>query len=223
MSDAAGGRRCAVAGVILAAGSASRMGQPKQLLPLAGRPLLQHVVEAAAMSGLDDVVLVLGHRAEAIRRAIDCPPGVRVVVNPDHAQGQSTSLRLGLGALSPRAAAAAILLGDQPRVGAGLIDRVAAAFQAGTAAVVRPTYCGGGQRVPGHPVVIARHLWPALDALRGDQGARALIAAHPEWLHEVELDGVAPGDVDTWADYQAEAEVAEPRRAGRARTAAGRS
>lgn len=76
-----------VTGIILAAGRGSRMGTPKQLLPLDGGPLLQHVVNAAT-EALADVILVLGHEAEAVRAALDLPARVRVVVNPDHAEGQ---------------------------------------------------------------------------------------------------------------------------------------
>jgi molybdenum cofactor cytidylyltransferase len=179
------------------------MGQAKQLLPLDNRPLLQHVVDATAASCLDEIILVLGHRAEEIRAAINCPERVRVVVNTEYAEGQSTSLRAGLRAASPRAAAGAVLLGDQPRVTAQLIDRLAAAFATSAACVVRPVYHGvGGHRVPGHPVFLARQVWPDIDTLRGDQGARELLVAHPEWLHEVSVEGEAPGDVDTWEDYR---------------------
>jgi molybdenum cofactor cytidylyltransferase len=56
--------------------------------------------------------------------------------------------------------------------------------------------------VPGHPVFVARTLWPQVEALRGDEGARALFAAHPEWLLEVEIDAEPPPDIDTWQDYE---------------------
>ena len=200
-----------LSGVILAAGSSTRMGRTKQLLTLENRPLLQHVVDAAAASRLDEIILVLGHRAEEIRAAIDCPARVRVVVNTAYAEGQSTSLCAGLRSASPGAQAAAVLLGDQPRVTAQLIDLVATAFAKSAACVARPVYAGvGGGRVPGHPVFLARRVWPETTKLRGDQGARALLLAHPEWLCEVSVAGEAPPDVDTWEDYRSSAGCAAP-------------
>lgn len=204
MGPADDNRRPFLSGIILAAGTSTRMGRAKQLLPLENRPLLQHVVDATVASCLDEIILVLGHRAEEIHAAIHCPARVRVVTNADYAEGQSTSLRAGLRAASSRGEAAAVLLGDQPRVTAPLIDRVAAAFADSAACVVRPVYSGvGGHNVPGHPVFLARRIWPDIDKLRGDQGARALLVAHPEWLLEVAIDGEeAPRDVDTWEDYR---------------------
>ena len=195
-------------GVILAAGASRRMGCPKLLLPLGDRPLLQHALDAAAASRLDEIVLVLGDRAAVVLAAIRLPSRlpVRVVVNEDPASGQSSSLRLGLRSADPRASAAAILLGDQPRVTGPLIDRVVAAFLGAGAPVVRPVYCGSHQRgVPGHPVLVDRRIWPEVETLRGDEGMRGLLARKPEWLLEVPVEGEPPGDVDTPEDYRSAA------------------
>jgi molybdenum cofactor cytidylyltransferase len=201
-----------LSGVILAAGASTRMGRPKQLLPLSGRPVLQHVLDAVAASCLDEAILVLGHDAAAVRAAIELPSGIptRVVVNPGYLEGQSSSLRVGLGAADPRAVAAAILLADEPFVTRRLIDRVAAAFLAHGAPAARPLYSGShGRPVPGHPVFLARRIWPEMEKLRGDEGARALLAARPEWLLEVPVESEPPGDLDTWQDYQRAIEVHE--------------
>ena len=197
--------RTFLSGVILAAGVSTRMGCPKQLLPFAGRPLLQHVVDAAAAACLDEIVLVLGHAAEEIGAAITLPVRlpVRVVVNPEPAEGQSASLRIGLGAADARATAAVVLLGDQPQVTRALIDRVAEAFLAGDAPAARPVWRGqGGDRIPGHPVFLARRLWPEVERLGGDQGARVLLAAHPEWVLEVACEDQPPTDIDDVDDYE---------------------
>jgi molybdenum cofactor cytidylyltransferase len=194
-----------VSGIILAAGASSRMGRPKQLLPLRGRPLLQCVLDGAIASRLDEIVLVLGHRADEIREALALPEGsrVRAVVNADWARGQSTTLRLALRSASPTAAAAAILLGDQPGVEATLIDRVAKAFLDAGLPAARPVYSGAdGSRVPGHPVFLARRIWSEVDKLGGDEGARTLLAARADWLLEVPVEGEPPADIDTWEDYQ---------------------
>jgi molybdenum cofactor cytidylyltransferase len=194
-----------LSGIILAAGASSRMGRPKQLLPLGGRPLLQCVLDEALASRLDEIVLVLGHRAEEIREALALPEGsrVRAVVNADWARGQSTTLRLALRSASPTASAAAILLGDQPGVDAALIDRVAKAFLDTGLPAARPVYSGAdGGRVPGHPVFLARRIWSEVDELGGDEGARALLAARADWLLEIPVEGEPPADIDTWEDYQ---------------------
>jgi molybdenum cofactor cytidylyltransferase len=194
-----------IAGVILAAGDSTRMGRPKLLLPLGDRPLLQHVLDAAAGSCLAEIVLVLGADAEAIARAIRMPvkPPTRIARPGDPSSGQSGSLRAGLAAVDPTAVAIAVLVGDQPEVTAAVIDRVAGALLAGGGPVARPVYrTSAGTIVPGHPVCIARTVWPALAALGGDEGARALFRAHPDWLVEVPIDGEPPADVDTPADYR---------------------
>ena len=193
-----------LSGIILAAGASTRMGQPKQLLPLGGRPLLQHVIDEAASSCLDELILVLGHQAEEVRAAIHIPGRrrIQIVINREYASGQSISLQLGLGSASQRAEGAAILLGDQPQVMAELIDLVTAAFCRTGSPVVRPVYAGAdGHGVPGHPVFLARRLWPYVKELSGDEGARAILAAHPEWLFEVQVEGEPPSDIDTWEDY----------------------
>lgn len=204
MAAAKAGASPFLSGVVLAAGASSRMGRPKQLLPLGDRPLLQHVLDEAAASCLNEVILVLGHQAREIRAALRIPSRrrIRVVVNPDYALGQSTSLRLGLRSASPRAEAAAIILGDQPGTAAALIDRMAAAFQNTSRPFIRPVYSGSdSHRVPGHPVFLARQIWPEVEKLSGDRGARALLAAHPDWLFEVLLEGEPPADIDTREDY----------------------
>jgi molybdenum cofactor cytidylyltransferase len=201
-----------LSGIILAAGASTRIGRPKQLLPLDGRPVLQRVLDEAAASCLDEVIVVLGCRAPEIEAALHLPVArpVRVLVNPDHAAGQSTSLRVGLRAAQPQSVAAAILLADQPGVTAQLIDRLAAAFRAGHAPVVRPVYRdAAGRIVPGHPVFLARRLWADVETLRGDQGARALLAAHPDWVAEVLVEREPPADIDTWADYRRAVDLEE--------------
>jgi molybdenum cofactor cytidylyltransferase len=181
------------------------MGRPKQLLPIDGRPLLQIVVDNALDSQLDEIILVLGAEAESVRAALDpvSVSRIHVVVNPDHASGQSSSLRAGLAAADDGARGAAILLGDQPGVTSDLIDRVLDLFAAGHTRLLRPEYGGDGiPRVPGHPVLLARSVWPETARLTGDAGARSLIRDHPDWLATLHVDGDPPPDIDDWQDYQ---------------------
>jgi molybdenum cofactor cytidylyltransferase len=186
-----------ISGVVLAAGTSSRLGRPKQLLELEGRPLLQHVVDAAAASGLDEVVVVLGHESERIASALTLPPGTRVVVNRDYEDGQSTSLRTGLSSVDARADAAAILLGDQPRLTPAAIRKAVDAYRASEAPIMRALWRGA----PGHPVVLARSEWESVRKLRGDKGARDLVAASDR-VDVIEMSEPPVEDVDTWEQYE---------------------
>ena len=158
--------------------------------------MLQHVVEAAAASSLDEIVVVLGHRADEIATALSLPDGARVVVNADHASGQSTSLIAGLDALAEDVDAAVILLGDQPRMPAEAIDRVIETYGSTGAPIVRPLWQG----VPGHPVFVARSEWDRFRSAGGDRGAGPLIAEGSN-VHELEMGEPPPIDIDTQADY----------------------
>ncbi len=186
-----------ISGLVLAAGTSSRLGRPTQLLELHGRPLLQFVIDAAAGAGLGEVVVVLGHEAERVSAALSLPAGTRAVVNRAYAEGQSGSLRTGLDALSEESEAAVILLGDQPGLTSDVIRRTVTTWRLGSAPVLRARYGD----VPGHPVVVARTEWDAWRSLSGDAGARLLIESHPERVDEVDLGPAAITDIDTQSDY----------------------
>jgi molybdenum cofactor cytidylyltransferase len=187
-----------IAAVVLAAGRSSRMGRHKLLLPLGDRPLVAHAVAAACASGADPVLVVLGHEAGRVRAAL--PPGrFRVVENPDHAQGMASSLRAGMGAVPPGCAGTIVLLGDQPLVGAPLIDRLIEDARAHPDTIVAATY--GGYR--GNPVYFPRQYFAELAAVEGDEGGRSVLAAHPERIRLVECADVASMlDVDLPDDYE---------------------
>jgi molybdenum cofactor cytidylyltransferase len=185
-----------ISGVILAAGTSSRLGRPKQLLELGGKPILQQTIDRAASSGLDEIVLVLGHEAARIRAAVRLPPFGRTVVNPEYHSGQASSLRAALGAVDPRADAAVVLLGDQPEADPHDIGVVLDAWRAAAAPVARAVYRG----TPGHPVVIARVVFGEFDAAAGDDGGRSVLAGFE--VLEVKFDAPAPTDIDTWEQYE---------------------
>lgn len=199
-----------VSGIVLAGGSSSRLGTPKQLLDFKGRPLLQHAVDAMEKSGLYDVVVVLGHRAEDVAAAIQIGPGTRTVVNPDYAQGQATSLRTGLTAVDERSDAVVVILGDQPAVSALMVRTIAETYLATGGKVVQATF--GGK--PNHPTLFEKELWPQLQAIEGDKGAREVLKNHPEWVVRVELGGEVPPDLDTWEDYERLTGRSQPRNGG---------
>lgn len=186
-----------ISAVILAAGSSKRLGEPKQLLVLDGVPLLQHVIDVVAACGFSEIVMVLGHAADVVETVLELPAGARVVVNPEFAEGQSTSLRLGLASVAPDARAAAIFLGDQPRLPAAAITRVVEAFRSSGARVARAVYRG----TPGHPVIVARESFGAFGDISGDVGARVVLDGSPDVV-EVSLDMEPPVDIDTRADLR---------------------
>ena len=188
-----------VCGIVLAAGAGTRMdGRIKQLLPLAGRPLLQHPIDAAAAAGIDDLRIVLGHAVEEIAACIRLPAGAEIVANPLYSAGQSTSLRAGLAAAPRGSRAALILLGDQPEVRVEAIREVIDWHFVHGSPVVRAAYRGR----PSHPVLLARSAWSGVEALRGDVGARELVATHLGRVDLAEVGGDAPEDVDTPEDYE---------------------
>lgn len=187
----------AVVGLVLAAGDGARLGQPKQLARVAGRPMLQWVVHVAETELPSVIVVVPPTLADEIEGAVRLGDRTRVVVAHDASRGQSASLRAGLAAAPAEATAALVLLGDQPEIRGEAVRRVLE--EAGRARIVRAAYRGR----PAHPVLLDRALWEDLATLRGDQGARALIAADPSLLATVEVGGAAPVDIDTPHDLEA--------------------
>lgn len=186
-----------IAGIVLAAGRSTRLGQPKQLLPYQGRPLLAWALAAMSASVVDNTYVVLGHEAERVQREVELA-GVRVIHNARYAEGLSTSLQAGLAALGAEVEAAVIAVGDQPLLGPDAIDAVVAAYRDTGAALVAADY-GDHQ---GTPMLLARSLWPAAQQITGDQGARALLRAHPEGVVTVPVAPTAGVDVDTWDDFE---------------------
>lgn len=190
-------RQGPIIGIILAAGSSSRLGRPKQLLPLGDRPVLAHTLANAQAAALDGLIVVLGHEAATIQEQIDFG-AARVVINDAYREGQSTSLRVGLAALPPDADAALFILGDQPLISPAILDALIAARRSSAAPIVMPTY--GGRR--GNPVLIASALFPELATITGDQGGRGIIRAHAAEVREVPIAGDPPtDDLDTQGDY----------------------
>jgi len=210
-----------ISGIILAAGRSTRMGEPKQLLSYLGRPLLQHLLDrAAAEEALDEILLVVGHRAGEILEALVLPPRCRPVLNPEYLIGQSTSLRAGLEAADPNSEAAVVLLGDEPLLPAGAVAALVERFRSTGEPALRVLYRGPGQGpharphsgegaevgggVPGHPVLLARSLWEGLSALTGDVGARGLLQdGRSIGLTLVPFPAPAPPELDTPEDYGA--------------------
>jgi len=139
---------------------------------------------------------VLGHEAEQLQREIDLH-GAVVVLNDHYADGLSTSLQAGLAALGPEVRAAVVTVGDQPLLGPEVVDALIAAHATTGAAIVAADY-GDYQ---GTPLLLHRSVWPLARKIGGDQGARALLRAHPDGIVTVPVAPSAGVDVDTWDDY----------------------
>jgi len=185
------------AAIVLAAGDATRFGGGKLLAPLDGRPLLQHVLDLAAMASLEPVVVVLGRDAASAERACTWR-GERRILNERPDAGISGSVRLGLAELEVTAAArAVVLLGDQPRLTVEQVRSILDVSADPARPIVVPCYGG----VPGNPVLIERAAWPMAADLRGDYGMSQLVRARPELVRHIELPGTNP-DVDTRADLR---------------------
>lgn len=181
--------------ILLAAGSSRRFGSPKLLAPWRGRPLWEHAL--AALTTTPEVAEAIVVVAPGFA-APPAPPRCRFVVNPEHEEGMGSSLRCGVRAAAADTDAFLVALADMPSVPAGLIAAMAACYRAGEKPIVVPV-CGGRR---GHPVLIGAELRDELLALRGDVGARGVLAAHPGLVATLETgdEGVLfdvddPGDL----------------------------
>jgi molybdenum cofactor cytidylyltransferase len=190
-----------VTALVLAAGRGTRMGGPNKLvLPLAGRPIVDHVVAAAQASQAERIVVVTGHEADRVSAAL-AGRTVTFIDNPDHADGLSTSLRAGLAAVEEEADAVVVLLGDMPRVTAATIDRLIAAYAPVEGrSICVPTV--DGRR--GNPILWDRAFLTEMSRIEGDAGARALLERHADVVCEVPMaDPATLIDVDTPDAYAA--------------------
>ncbi len=163
-----------IAGVILAAGAASRMGQPKLLLPWKGEALIRHAVRTALDGGLDPVVVVTGAGADEMQITLT-DLAVQVAHNPDYEAGQSTSVRVGINALPDQTKAVIFLLGDQPYASPELIQALVKTYLQTQPTILAPFV--GEKRT--NPVLFDRSIFGALCQLKGDAGARSLFAQYP--------------------------------------------
>jgi CTP:molybdopterin cytidylyltransferase MocA len=208
-----------VAGILLAAGDGSRLGQPKALVVLSGQSLARRGIALLQAGGAQPVIVVTGAAAlvaadlAGASGALDGPGGggarsgtgasdrgrasVIGVHNPQWRSGMGSSLAVGLAAVPEGSTAAVIALADQPLVGPEAVRRLIAAHAAGASVAVA---CYGGQ--PRNPVLISREHWADVAQLAaGDLGARPFLRAHPELVTQIECaDTGRPDDIDTRED-----------------------
>jgi molybdenum cofactor cytidylyltransferase len=180
-----------ISGVVLAAGAGTRFGGTKQLTRYEGKPLVQHAIDALTAAGVDEILVITGHDAEAVEEGLSLPPDARVVRNPRYADGQATSLAAAFHDIAPDSEAAVILLADQPGVREKDVQALIERFRRTRKQIVRAMYRNG----PG-PALLSREIYAEAGHLYGDVGARVLMASHPEWVEDVEIDRNTPIDID---------------------------
>ena len=181
--------------LVLAAGASSRMGRPKPLVSLLGKPLLARILETVRTIHPAEIVVVLGAAADEVRSGVDLR-GTTVVVNPEFTEGMGSSLRHG-AATAKSTGPLLIVLGDQPFVNAATLQALLQRHASGGAKILVPTFQG----VRGNPILLDHTLLPELDSIRGDIGCRAIFPGHTADLVEVPVSD--PGiliDVDTPAE-----------------------
>lgn len=190
-----------VGAIVLAAGSSSRMGEAKQLLPLTDSTVLERTLGNLIDSNVDEIVLVLGSSAETIRERLAESPmrHLRILVNPDYGQGMATSLRAGLAVLDKNIKAALVVLADQPFVRAETFDRIIDQYRRSDAQIVIPIFQG----LRGNPVLLDRSVFLEVMALRGDIGCRAIFGKHLDRTVKEEVNDIGILlDIDNKDDYE---------------------
>jgi molybdenum cofactor cytidylyltransferase len=179
-----------VAAVIIAAGTSSRLGQPKQLLMLEGETLLQRAIRIAHKAGARPVLVVLGAHRDEIEAQVDFA-GSNIVVNPNWEEGMASSIRAGVEALAEETGCSGVLLMicDQPRVTPEHLGRMIDAFRHSETSAIASVYAGKR----GIPAIFPRKVFAELLALHGDKGASRLLSEPDRQVVGIVLDG---GEMD---------------------------
>lgn len=190
-----------IAAIVPAAGMSTRMGRNKLLLAFRGKPLIARAVDTLLESEINEVVVVLGHEADKVKATLQGKQ-VTIVENFDYRQGMSTSIRVGLGAVSSGARAIMIYLPDQPLLEPEDVNWLIRAFAEArerNKSIVVPFF--RGQR--GNPVILDASFKEAILEVVGEVGCKRVIKRNPDKVHMVEMktDHVVR-DVDRMEDYE---------------------
>lgn len=187
-----------ISAIVLAAGESTRLAPCKQLLEFDNEPMVGHVVGNVLDSRVDEIIVVLGYRAEEVAKVIP-KDGVKIIINPDFEEGMSTSLRAGLEEVSQSSGAVLVVLADQPLVKNNVFNKMIKKYKETDASIVAPVYKG----VRGNPVLFDLSLKPEMMEIQGDVGARGILKKYEGEVQRVEVD--SPGvilDVNTEEDFQ---------------------
>lgn len=184
--------------ILLAAGLSRRMGAPKLLLPVGAESMVRYTVRRSLRTEADGLVVVFNSQFPKLFEEIADLP-VAALSNPSSERGMSSSLQLGIRYIQERdAAAAIILLADQPGFEPSMVNTLISEFRETDAAIVQAKYSGH----PSHPVLFARSMFAELLAIEGDKGARDVLKRHAADIHWMESAGQLPMDIDTPEDYR---------------------
>lgn len=186
-----------IAIVVLAAGSASRFGQPKLLEEFDGRPLLQHALSSARSAALGPVYLVTGHDEDAVRRAASGLAD-HVVFNALHNAGMGTSIACGVTACRDVADAILLMLADQPHIDEGHLRELVDTWSGADDEIVASAFAA----TLGPPVLFGSAAFDELAALDGDHGAKNVLRDERFRVSTVDCEAAAI-DIDTRADLDA--------------------
>ncbi len=199
-------RRMTITGLVLAAGSSRRLGQPKQLLPYKGRTLLDATLNVARTAPFTQRLVTTGGAAPEVTNQVDMN-GFDIVDSVHHTDGCSSSIVSALSMVDPSAVGIVMLLGDQPEVDQRTIARL---VQTATAEPTPLAVCRYEDGI-GHPFWFGRQVFDDLALLHGDKAVWKLIESGTYSVTEIPVDGNIPLDVDTWEEYETLlASVGEP-------------
>lgn len=187
-----------ISGILLAAGLSTRMGAPKQLLPFGESTIVETVVDNMLGAKFDEVIVVVGHRAEEIQTQLGTRP-IKTVFNPDYRDGMLTSAQTGIRTLEA-SNAFALMLVDQPFITSALIDQVVDAYLQAEKGIALPSY----NYKRGHPVIFDQKYARDILALTSESGGvRTLFKKYGDDIHYVTVDTDAVlRDIDYREDYE---------------------
>ncbi|ASS92567.1 nucleotidyltransferase family protein [Peribacillus simplex] len=190
-----------IGAIILAAGMSIRMGEPKLLLPLRGQPLFRHAIDSILGSSMQPLYLVAGKYIEEIRQHSEDYPGLKIIHNPNYADGMSTSLKLGIQSIKEHVDAVMIFLADQPLISRDVIQALIEKYiecKDDGVRIVRPKYKGEA----GHPILVDAVILKEFHSIEGDQGGKSIIQKYDAMTETVSFDNSMWGfDIDTPEDY----------------------
>jgi molybdenum cofactor cytidylyltransferase len=187
-----------IAGVVLAAGTSTRMGQNKLLMELDGEPLVRRAVVRAAKAGLDPLIVVLGHEADRVQAVLDVL-AYQPVVNADYERGVNSSLRAGIQAASASGArAAVVVLADMPFVTTAMLETLMQTYQQGSVPLVISDYDG----VNAPPMLYDRSLFGELAQSEGQGCGKHEVKKHRHEAASASWPAEALTDLDEPQDFQ---------------------
>ena len=185
--------------IILAGGSSSRLGKPKQLLPFQGKTLLLHVIDEAKISGADEILVVLGANHEQIQKEVPSGKKIKMIVNDLWSEGMASSIRAGIGlmqqVIKPDCAILAVC--DQPFINSSLFNNLIETYRNTKKQIIACQY----EHTLGTPVLFDKQFFDQLMDLKGDQGAKEIILQHPAQTATISFHS-GQIDIDTNEQYK---------------------